>query len=218
MDDKGKLQLPADMDIVTKELIRQAKRTRDGQSELSRSQTSNRNLTAANEVLKGQALSMVPEDFQLSDDELTALNTLKFRDPDAYRLKVNELEKNARAAQETKLGELTTTAANKANETFIAKDRITVLEEFKVANPTIQLTDDILVNDVPQRFMKDLNAGKYDYQTYLTKVTEYLVTAKVLPSQKGGDEHNLGDIAGGHTPGKKAAENAGNKDYAKITF
>ena len=176
LDDKGKLQLPDDMPDWQKHVIRGEKRTRDAQSELSRTQTTLRASEASNDVLKGQALTVVPDTFQLNDDELKELNELKTNDPDAYRLRVNDLETKAKQAQVDNIKTLTDEAVTKANETFIAKDRITVLQEFRLANPDTVLTDEVLVNDVPPRFMNELNAGNYDYATYLAKLSEYLGT------------------------------------------
>lgn len=218
LDDNGKLQLPDDMPDWQKHVVRAEKRQRDAQSELGRTQATLRGVEASNTVLVEQALSIVPDSFQLSADELTTLNALKVSDPDAYRLRVNDLEAKAITAQEENIKTLTGEAMTKANETFIAKDRITVLQEFRSANPDTVLTDEVLVNDVPPRFMNELNAGKYDYQTYLTKVTEYLKTGKVLPGQGAGEQTNLSDLPGSNTPGKQAAENAGKTDYKKMTF
>lgn len=218
LDDKGKLQLPDDMDLTTKELVRQAKRTRDGQSALSISQGDNRNLQAKNDVLSEQVAKTLPTDLGLSSEAAQALEVLKYRDPEAYRLQMNDLEKNAAGKKAEQLDELTQGAVTKANETFVAKDRITVLHEFRLANPDTVLTDEVLVNDVPPRFMNALNAGEYDYVTYLGKVTEYLKTGKVLPGNGQGEQHNLSQTPGSLTPGKKAAEQAGKQDYEKITF
>jgi hypothetical protein len=66
--------------------------------------------------------------------------------------------------------------------------------------------------------MNDLNAGKYDYSEYLKKVADYLRAGKGVAQPGNTDEHNLGGLAGGVTPGKKAAEKQGKKDYKKMTF
>ena len=217
LDEKGKLQLPDDLSEVEKELIRQAKRTRDAQSALSKEREEKLKLEAAAKALEQQALKVDPAEL-LSPEELQELNDIKYRDPDAYRIKMNELEAKAQEERAKRVEELKTQAASKAMESSISQNRLAVLEEFRQANPDLQLTDEVLTNDVPPRFMNELNAGKYDYRTYLEKVTEYLTTHKVLPTPGTPEDKSLGDVAGGLTPGKDAAEKAGRKDYKKITF
>ncbi len=218
LDDKGKLQLPDDMPDWQKHVIRSEKRQRDAQSELGRTQAQLRESNAVNGVLMETASTMVPDDFQLSDDELTALDKLKTTDPDKYRLEVNALEAKAKEAQKEKLTELTTKAATDATNAHMTKNRVTVLAEFRDANPDLVITDDVLVNDVPPRFMKGVQDGDYDYGTYLSMVKDYIGTGKKAPEGNKGDPHNIHKMNGSQTPGKKAAEKQGQGDYARMTF
>jgi len=218
LDDKGKLQLPDDMPDWQKHVIRSEKRQRDAQSELGRTQAQLRESNAVNGVLMETASTMVPDDFQLSDDELTALDKLKTTDPDKYRLEVNALEAKAKEAQQVKLSELTKKAATDATDAHTTKNRVTVLSEFRDANPDLVITDDVLVNDVPPRFMKGVQDGDYDYGTYLSMVKDYIGTGKKAPAGNEGDPHNIHKMNGSQTPGKKAAEKQGQGDYLKMTF
>jgi hypothetical protein len=95
LDEKGKLQLPDDMPEVEKELIRQAKRTRDAQSALSKVRQQALEAEARAKALEEVAKQSVPSDFKISDEELRALEEIKFKDPDEYRLRVNALEQEA---------------------------------------------------------------------------------------------------------------------------
>ncbi|RLA58326.1 MAG: hypothetical protein DRQ78_12205 [Epsilonproteobacteria bacterium] len=218
LDDKGKLQLPDDMPDWQKHVVRAEKRQRDAQSELGRTQAQLRESKAVTDVLMATASTMVPDDFQLSDDELTALDKLKTTDPDKYRLEVNALEAKAKEAQKEKLAELTTKAATAATDAHTTKNRVTVLAEFRDANPDLVITDDVLVNDVPPRFLKGVQDGEYDYATYLSMVKDYVGTGKKAPEGNEGDPHNIHKMNGSQTPGKKAAGRQGQGDYAKMTF
>jgi hypothetical protein len=218
VDDNGKLKLPDELSEIEKELVRQAKRTRDAQQALSREQRAKIELEAQARALEELAKQSLPSNFDLSQEEVNALEELKFKDPDAYRLKVNELEAKAHQQREEELKEVAEKAKAEAADSFVAKSRIQVLEEFRSANPDIPLTDDVLVNDVPPRFMKELNEGKYDYQTYLDKVVDYLKLGKGIATPKEGESNSLGSVPGGTTPGKAAAEKQGRQDYKKMTF
>ena len=219
LDDKGKLQLPDNMPDWQKHVIRAEKRQRDAQSELGKTQKQLRETSAANEVLLKTASTIVPEDFQLGEDEIKQLEALKFKDPDAYRLKVNDLEAKAKEAQATKLAELTEEAKKDAANQYMAKTQTQVLQEFKEANPTLAITDEVLANDVPPRLINGYKDGKYDYGTYLSMVKDYLNSGVAIGQPNGGsDLPNLSNQAGGTTPGKRAAEAQGKKDYGRMSF
>ena len=219
LDDKGKLQLPDDMPDWQKHIVRSEKRQRDAQSELGRTQTQLRESEAVNKVLSKEAMGIIPTDFEMSSEEVAALNKLKHDDPDAYRLEVNALEAKAKEFQSNKLKKLQEDAKIEVTNSYQATNRVTVLQEFRDANPDLVITDDVLVNDVPPRFMNDLNNGKIaNYHDYLVEVSKYLTGGKEVKKDDNGDPHNIHGMTGGKTPGKKAAENAGKKDYSKITL
>ncbi len=218
LDDKGKLQLPDDMPEWQQHVIRSEKRQRDAQAELSKTQSKLRTANATNDVLMETASGMVPSDYQLSDAELIDLDTLKKTDPDKYRLRVNALEATAKEAQKTKLEELTGLAVTKAQTAYTNKSRSEVLSEFRVANPALVITDDVLVNDVPPRFLNGVNSGEVSYAQYLEDVKAYLTTDKRVASGSVGDPNNLSSQPGSRTPGKGAAKLQGDKDYAKMTL
>jgi len=218
LDDGGKLQLPDDMPEWEKHVIRSEKRQRDEQSELGKTQAQLRESNAVNGVLMETAGTMVPDDFQLNDDEIAALNKLKVNDPDKYRLEVNDLEAKAKVAQAAKLTELTTKAAEDATNAHTTTNRVSVLADFRLANPDLVITDDVLVNDVPPRFMKGVQDGKYSYADYLGKVKDYLGTGKTTSKDDNSDPHNIHNMNGSQTPGKTAADKAGKSDYGKMTF
>jgi ribosome-binding ATPase YchF (GTP1/OBG family) len=218
VDEKGKLQLPDELSDVEKELIRQAKRTRDAQRALSKAQQEKASLEAKANALREKMNDVTIDDFNLTPEEEHALNSLKTNDPEKYRKVMNELEAEVKQKRQEEIDKLLEDAGKEALNKVEAENRLKILQEFRQANPDIQLTDEMLVEEVPPRFQKELNAGKYDFQTYLSKVVEYLRTTKVLPTPGNTEKHNLSNMAGGTNPGKEAAEKQGKLDYAKITF
>jgi len=218
LDDKGKLQLPEDMPDWQKAVIRSEKRTRDAQAELSNSQTEVRGLKAENGVLKDTALTVVPDDFQLSDADLTEIEDLKKTNPEAYRLRVNKLEEDAKTHQTKAIADLTTKAREDAQTTHQATNRVSVLAEFRIANPTLIITDEVLAYDVPPRLLEGVNKGEYTYGEFLGKVKTYIESGTTVGEGNTGDPHNIQKMNGTQTPGKKAALKAGQSDYKKMTF
>ena len=218
VDEKGKLQLPDSLSEVEKELIRQAKRTRDAQSALGKKQLEAARLAAEKAELEKIAREVMPADFKLSEEEIREIEQLKTTDPEAYRIRVNKIEEAAKEAQEKRLKEIAEKAKQEAENKILAENRLQILEEFRASHPDIALTDEILVEEVPPRFMKELNEGKYDYREYLNKVVDYLQQTKVIPTPGNAEGRSLGNLAGGKTPGQEAANNQGKLDYKKLTF
>ena len=218
VDEKGKLQLPDDLSDVEKELIRQAKRTRDAQRALSKAQLERERLAKEKEELEKIAREAVPADFQLTPEQIEEIEKLKFTDPEEYRIRVNKLEEEARRKQDERLREIQEKARQEAENMYLSQTRQAVLEEFRKANPDVPITDEVLANDVPPRFTKELNEGKYDYETYLQKVAQFLRANKVVAGKEIPDTPDLGNLAGATTPGKVAAEKQGKVDYKKLTF
>ena len=217
LDSNGKLQLPEDMEPNVKEIIRLSKRTRDAQSALTKTQSKLRASEAANKVLNKVAANIIPEDFKLSEEDTAELNSLKFKDPDQYRLRLNDLETKAIQSQSTILEEKTSKAVKEANTNYEATSRVEVLNNFRIANPSNVISDEALVNDVPPRILNGVNSGEYSYHEYLVKANDYLSKGKAT-QEAAEEQHNLANMTGGKTPGKKAAENAGKNDYKKLTF
>lgn len=219
-NNEGKLDLPKDMSDQDKFMVRHAKRTRDAQTELSKTQSQLREAEAATNVLSQRALQLTPADFGLSKEEVTALETLKHRDPESYRLQMNDLEKKAQTNKATALSEELDKVRQEASNSFKQKGVVAQLEDFRKANPTVDLSDDFLAHDVPQRFIVGFNNGDYDYSTYLGKVAEFASngTTSVVNPSGAIDQPNLSNQAGSNKPDKEAQEKAGKKTYKAMTL
>ena len=218
VDDKGKLNLPDDMPDWQKHVVRGEKRQRDAQSALGKAKDQLRTSEATNKVLNDKQL-VLPANLGLSQDEITEINGLATSDPEQYRLRMNAAETNARTKAQEELDSGVTKSIEEANTSHITQNRVTVLQNFRDANPELVITDDVLVNDVPPRFMNDLTSGKYaNYGEYLEAVKGYLEKGVVIPAGNEGDKHNLNHVSGASTPGKLAGDKQKLTDLSKVSL
>jgi len=218
VDDKGKLQLPDDMPDWQKHVVRGAKRTRDAQSALGKTNDKLRASEATLQVLNDKQL-VLPPNLGLSQEEIVEINGLATSDPEQYRLRMNTAETKARATAQEELDTGVSKSIEDANNSHMTNNRVTVLQNFRDANPELVITDDVLVNDVPPRFMSDLNSGKYaNYQEYLVAVKGYLEKGVSIDEGNKGDEHNLHLMNGATTPGSKAGDRQKITDLSKVSL
>lgn len=209
-DESGKWQLPES--IRDNEALSFAanaeRRRRDTQSAYTKSQQLNKRL----ELERDQFAKGWENDFAktLPADAQADLEELKATDPEAWRAKLNELEQQ----QRTSFQERVTKIQEKASTETEMEYRQRALEEFQEAHPNLQLTDDIIANDIPPRISKELESGKVTFAEFLANCAEYLNKGKVLNKGKTKDEEpNLGDVGGSDYPDKQAADKANIKTY-----
>lgn len=194
-DDKWTLPEGTDASAEMQYAAMSERRRRDTQGEYGRGQQQLKAMTAENERLasgweKDATASLTKE--QRDDLEL-----LKHEDPDAWRVKLNEYEQANRTAFGEKRASIKTEVQN---ETELEK-RTRLLDEHNAANPDNQLTDDTIDNDLPPRFLKQLESGELDFEQFITKSAEYLGKGKVLaPGATPPAEPNLGKAGGSSKP------------------
>ena len=140
----------------------------------TRTSQENARLKAENEALKQIAPKVVNID--LSEDVQAELDTLLDTDPDAWRLKMNQLEAQAKQKFNTELEQAQADALRKAELTR----REQVLEAF-VNNPDTVLTTASL-EDIPVRIQKQLEEGELTFEEFLVTADTYLKTNKVIDS------------------------------------
>lgn len=189
------------------------KRRRDTQAEYTRNQTRLKQLERENTELKlgweKDAISKLPVEAQ------EELENLKLTDPDAWRAKINELE----AEQKTKFGTKLDEVRKSAEESTTLETRAEQFEAFKAANPELELNDDVIANDIPPRFVKQLEKGEIDFATFLNKCGEFLSKGKVLkPAPAPGEQATLDDVGGGIVPGTEAEAKQASVSYSKETY
>lgn len=181
------------------------KRYKDTQAAYTRVSQEAAKLRAENAVLNEQIGSVR---LDLTEEQQKDLETLKYSDPDAWRLQLNQLENEKRNS----LNEEVNKKSSEMEE--LAKRKI-VLEEFQQANPDLVLTDEVIALDIPKRITNKLEQGKISFAEFLSECKGYLTAGKVVKdTNKTLNQPNLsmvGGSAGEIKPGKDL-------DYSKITF
>lgn len=214
VDDKGNMVLPADLPEEVAYAATLEKRRRDTQSSYTKTQQEAARLKAENDLLaKGwedQFASTLPTDVQVELEELKAT------DPDKWRSRLNELEVQRRTEFGTKRQELAVKAQGETELEY----RQRALEEFAQANPDIQLTNDVVQNDIPPRITKQLETGKITFGEFLNQCKDYLTKGKVVRPQVDTPKKtpNLSAAGGGGHPDPTQVRMASENQYKDEIF
>lgn len=214
-DDKGNWQLP---EGVTDEAViygaNAERRRRDTQSSYTKLSQENIRLTAETKLLADAWAT----DFSAKlDPKVQAeLEDLKITDPDAWRSKLNELEQQRQAS----FNEQRTSIQQKAQGESELDYRTRLLADFSTANPELQLTDDVIKNDIPPRLTNQLEKGEISFGDFLEKTKEYLTKGRVVAptTEKPNAEKNLGKVAGSDHPSDDAVSRQLSNQYNEEIF
>lgn len=212
----GKYVLPKGLSPEVRYAALLEQRRRDTQSEFTKGTQAKKALEAENNALKKKAMGSVKLD--LTAEQAEELDDLKFSDPEAWRKKMNKLEREAHAKQEQSLNdEIAQVSAD-----TLAKDELErrkdVLAEFNKEHPGFQLNDQIIANDIPPRIVKRLETGTISFEAFLNECHDYLTTGKVVKQEKLRDQPNLSKVGGGTRPDKHAEKEDMILSYNKEVF
>jgi hypothetical protein len=215
--DDGKWALPADvaegLDEQTEFAVTAERRYRDTQSAYTRAQQDFKRQEAISVGLEERLLT---SEVVLTKEQKFELNELKKTNPEAWRAKLNEYEEAGKAILSTELETIRTESGNKG-ELEVRNDQMAAWSE----TTGITLTDEVIANDLPPRFIKELESGKITFEEFLDKAGEFLKTPKVIA---GADEDaiddtkDLGRVAGGQEPSKTAQEGDFEETYVETIF
>lgn len=210
----GNWAIPADTEASeeVKYAATLEKRRRDTQAAYGKSQQTQKALEAENRQLTEAWSSETAA--LLTPEQQDELEELKTTDPDAWRAKLNEIEQSNGAAFKEKRQEISKKAQGESELAF----RERALTEFSEANPEIELTDDVIANDLPPRFLKKLEAGDCTFSEFLEDCKGYLTKGKVIKGAEAPDDLSLGDAAGGSKPTEAAIERAAVSSYKNETY
>lgn len=215
LDDSGNLVLPEglQLDEPTKYAVTAEKRRRDTQAAFTRVQQENRQLKSTS----NQAFELLEEQISLdlSIEQQTELEELKATNPEAWRKKLNELEGGKKA----KVATIRETVQNKTAREIELEHRKELVSEYNKANPGKELTDDVIENDIPPRFTKQLEKGEINFAEYLEKCSTFLNKGKIVdPGTKIESEVDLSKANGSSKLSASVLANSSSADYSKETY
>jgi len=215
--DDGKWALPEeaakDLDEPTLHAVTSERRYRDTQSAYTKAQ---QNFKKEQAVSAGLQERLLGSEISLTKEQKYELNDLRKTNPEAWRNKLNEYETANKANLSTELETIRSESSTKG-ELEIRKDQMAAFSK----ETGIELTDEVVENDLPPRFLKELEAGKTTFEQFLTKAGNFIKAEKVI---QGSDEStdddtkDLNRVAGGQEPSTQAQEGDFNETYKDVIF
>jgi len=200
-EDKEVWNLPTDLPENVMVAATAEKRRRDTQASLTKSNQKLKALEATNSALQEELKKSVK--VSLTQEQTDELEDLKYSDPEAWRVKMNNYESQAHSDLNAKLTS-TYTDADKAAE---LSRREEVLAEFLAANPNTALNDDIIANDVPPRLTKRLEEGAISFEEFLEEAKDFIVQPTfAIANEENKENVNLSKVGGGSEVAAGAVE------------
>lgn len=167
------------------------KRRRDTQAAYTRGQQELKLLKAEKEALEHQLSKL-----NLSVEQNEELEELKYKDPEAWRNKINQLEQEAVVAAQQKLAEVTAEARKRAE----LERRAQILQEYNAEHPEVPITDEVIAYDIPPRITRKLESGDITFEEFLEEARAFLTTPKkVAAGDEPTDQPNLNKLGGRDT-------------------
>ncbi|RLA50118.1 MAG: hypothetical protein DRQ98_13275 [Gammaproteobacteria bacterium] len=192
LDETGKVILPTDIPQELKEFVGLEKQRRDTQAAFTKGQQAIATLQAEKDALLSQVGTT-----QISAEDAERLEILKYEDPDRWYAEKQRLDTEAQAASQTRVNETLATAQKTAEQTFREQEMVRrqkILVDF-TANSGLNLTEDIIKNDVPPRIQNKLNEGM-EFGAWLYEVAEYLKAPKVVENERITNVTDIGAVGG----------------------
>ncbi len=206
----GKFDFPAGTPAWAKVAISNEKKFRDTQGGYTQAKQDNKVLQAEIDVLRGRLAGHSV----LSDEQANELETLSISNPDEYFAKRTQYENEATSNLNTELDE----AKNKTTEEVEIQRRESYVEQFNTGRK-IAITQELIANEVPAKFLNQLKANEVTFEEFLVNVAEFVDTPKVQGKKDDTTQvTNLSDVAGGTQPSAEKRYDNLAEDYAKIVF
>lgn len=212
----GKYKTSEEWDEPFKVAVMAERRRRDTQSEYFNNTKELKAAKAKISVLEGVTAENTIA--TLTDEQQQELEELKYHDPDAWRLKMNKYEEEARTARKTKIDEALKVEVNKISVEEEEQQRAVILAQFQKDNPKlVKLTDDVIANDIPPRITNKLKSGG-SFEVFLEEVKTYLTTGKVPQVEKAPKIPNMDSVGKVSKRTESQIESGVKESYAKQIF
>lgn len=215
--DDGKWALPddvaKDVDEPTMYAVTSERRYRDTQGAYTKAQ---QNFKKEQAVSTGLQERLLTSEINLTKEQKYELNELRKTDPEAWRNKLNDYETANKASLTTELEEIRTKSSTKG-ELEIRKEQMAAFSE----ETGITLTDEVVENDLPPRFTKELETGKITFEEFLAKAGKFIKAEKVIQGSDDNTDDDTKDfnkVAGGQEPSKQAQEGDFEESYNETIF
>jgi len=189
------------------------RRQRDTQSSFTKSQERVKALESENNQIVDRWSTDVAKN--LTSEQQSELEELKNTDPEEWRVKLNEYE----SSNASKVKDTHTEIKKKAQQETEMEKRTRLLQEHNEANPDYQLTDDVIDNDLPAGYTKQLEAGTITFEEFLDKSNTYLgAPKKIKQSEEAPNETDLSALGGKDKPSEDAIKGEVKESYKKETY
>ena len=187
------------------------KRFKDTQSSFTKSQQELKVVKAKLEALE----KITQPTIQVDEKTQQELDDLKYSDPDAWRVRMNTLENEAKVKHQTLLDEVATQASTQVE----LERRTSLLAQYNASHPNMPITDELIRLDVPNRITAKLEKGEISFDDFIVEVHNFLYSPKkVGTSNKTLGQPNLGEFGGGTTPSQVAVVQDIVANYKNIVF
>ena len=165
-----KAKLPEEPDkalqLLLDEVARAEKRRRDTQAAFTRTRQDLVKVKTERDFLKEKVSPKVMADEQL--------DTLKYEDPDAYRVEMNRREAEAKRQLEEELQK----RAQQSQVEFELEERKRILRSFAEANPDFDITSPEVQDQIPPKYIKQLETGEISFEAFLNKAKKFIQAPK----------------------------------------
>jgi len=213
----GKHQLPEelskDLDEPTLYAVTAERRRRDTQGAYTKAQQTARKNEA---IALGFQDRLLESEIVLTKEQKFELEDLRKTDPEAWRAKLNEYETVNKAGLKVELDEIRTKSSTKG-ELEIRKEQMIAFAE----ETGINLNDEVVANDLPPRFLKELEKGEVTFEEFLIKAGNYIKAEKVIQGSGepiDDDSKDLSGVAGGQEPSEQAQRGDFEETYKETIF
>lgn len=196
---EGKWELPDGTDEAVAFAVMTEKRRRDTQTAFNAERQ--KNIASEEELTQYRSQAERDAVTRMSDEQKSELDELKHSDPEQWRTRLNEIEQGNKDAFAQTAQELSQQAQTKSEATL----RKEQLDAWVTANPDLQLDDETIEDNIPPKFMRQLEKGEITFKQFLDTAKKYLSKDKVFAKDEGpGTTPDLSSVGGGSTPSEKS--------------